>query len=186
MGMLLHERNIDARPIPFTLHLVNEGRRRSKQLTKVKDFEELKRSKFMTRRQVEGWLTELDGETSYRPSWDTASRHLHLDHRREIALSREWHSYMAERKRRWSAATLEMASDVKPKITSVIDDAAEFFDGVKAAVSLVAAQVRKWKPGADDANGRVRSRRLRSEDCPGCGDSVGHNLLRHSRHCGQS
>lgn len=150
VGMLLHERNIDARPIPFTLHLVNEGRRRSKQLAKVKNFEELKRSKFMTREQVEGWLTELDGETSYRPSWETASKHLHLDHRREIALSREWHSYMAERKRRWSAATLEMASGVKAKTSTVIDAAAEFVDGVNAAVPLVSAQVRKWKPGASD------------------------------------
>ncbi len=150
VGMLLHERNIDARPIPFTLHLVDEGRRRSKQLAKIKDFDELKRSKFMTRQQVEGWLTELDNETSYRPSWETASKHLHLDHRREISLSREWHSYMAERKRRWSAATLEMAAGVRAKVKPVIDGADELIDGVIAAVPLVSAQVRKWKPGASD------------------------------------
>lgn len=150
VGMLLHERNIDARPIPFTLHLVNEGRRRSKKLAQIKDFEELKRSKFMTRQQVDEWLTQLDNETSYRPSWESASRHLHLDHRREAVLSREWYSYMAERKRRWSAATLEMASEVKTKVAPVVDDAGKLVDGINAAVPLIAAQIRKWKPGASD------------------------------------
>ncbi|MGR9449141.1 dsDNA nuclease domain-containing protein [Rhizobium leguminosarum] len=150
VGMLLHERNIDARPIPFTLHLVNEGRRRSKKLAQIKNFEELKRSKFMTRQQVDGWLTQLDNETSYRPSWESASRHLHLDHSREAALSREWHSYMAEKKRRWSAATLEMASEVKTKVAPIVDGAGELLDGINAAVPLVAAQIRKWKPGASD------------------------------------
>ncbi len=150
VSMLLHERNIDARPISFALHLVNEGRRRSKQLAKVKSFEELKRSKFMTRQQVEEWLTELDNETSYRPSWESASKHLELNHRREAILSREWHGYMAERKRRWSASTLDMASRVRAAITPVIDDADKLIDGLNAAAALIAADVRRWKPGASD------------------------------------
>lgn len=150
VGMLLHERNIDARPIPFALHLVNEGRRRSKKLAQIKDFEELKRSKFMTRQQVDGWLTELDNESTYRPTWESASRHLHLDHRREAALSREWHNYMADRKHRWSAATLEMASEVKAKVTPLIEGADILAEGVNAAAPLVCGLIRKWKPGASD------------------------------------
>lgn len=150
VGMLLHDRNIDAKPIPFALHLVNEGRRRSKKLAQIKDFEELKRSKFMTRQQVEGWLTELDSESAYRPTWEIASRHLCLDHRREVILSREWHSYMAEKKRRWSAATLEMASEVRSKVTPVIEDMDTLGKGLDTALPLVSGLIRKWKPDASD------------------------------------
>jgi hypothetical protein len=150
VGMLLHDRNIDARPIPFALHLVNEGRRRSKKLAQIKNFDELKRSKFMTRQQVDDWLTELDNENAYRPTWETASKHLDLDHRREVLLGREWHKYMAEKKRRWSAVTLEMAAEVKATVMPVIEEADTLVEGVYSAASLVSRSIRKWKPDASD------------------------------------
>lgn len=150
VGMFLHGRAIEGSPIPFALHLVNEGRRRSKRLSKLAGFDELKRSKFLTREQMEGWLGALDRENSYRPSWEAVARQLGLHHVREADLGREWHNYMAEKKRRWSAATLEMAAEVKEMVTPIIRAAITMEQGANAAAPAVKALIRKWKPGASD------------------------------------
>lgn len=155
VGILLHNRSIPINPIPFALHLVSEGRRRSKNLAKVKTFDELKQSKFMTREQVEGWLADLESENTYRPSWERVSQQLNLHHKREAELGREWHAYMAEKKRRWSAPTLEMGNAVKEIVTPIIGDAPTLESGMDQAAPAVSHIVRKWKPAASEDFVRV-------------------------------
>ncbi|MXN44144.1 DUF4297 domain-containing protein [Shinella kummerowiae] len=136
--------------VPFTAHLVNEGKRRSKRLANLKSFGELKASKFMTRADMDKWLGALDNVYLYRPNWETTSRQLALPHSQDARLEREWNNYMAERKRRWSAGTLEFATKIKENVTPIIDTSPTLAEGLEACVPSVRDQVRAWKPGATD------------------------------------
>ncbi len=151
VGLFLKDRT-SAEPgsVPFTLHLANEGKRRSKRLANLKTFADLKASKFMTRADMEKWLGALDSAYLYRPSWETTSRQLAVHHQEDSRLEREWNNYTAERKRRWSAGTLELAENVKETVTPVIDAAASLKNGMETCLPLVSERVRRWKLNATD------------------------------------
>ena len=140
----------EASAIAFTLHLVNEGRKRSKALSDVSDFDELKKSKFLTRQNMEGWLESLKSTHLYRPSWETVSRQLAVSHSEDARIEREWNNYMTERKRRWNTATIEFGSKIKTHVEPIMDSAHELKIGLEAAVPIVRDLVRSWKPGSSD------------------------------------
>lgn len=134
----------------FTLSLVDEGRRRSKALSDVASFEELKKSKFMTKQNLDQWLHDLETAHAHRPAWDTVSRQLAAPHPEDAKIERAWHSYLSERKRRWNAATLELSRNVKALVEPIIDSADSLAAGLEESVPVVRERVRTWRPGATD------------------------------------
>lgn len=142
--------SIDAGAYPFTLNLVHHGKKRSKSLADVSDFAALKNSKFVTRQDVESWLGSLNAEHAYRPNWETVSRQLALSHAEDAKIERQWSTYIAERRRRWNASTLEFGDNVKKRVEAIIDKAPDLKSGLEDAVPWVRDMVQDWNPAASD------------------------------------
>jgi hypothetical protein len=134
----------------FTLYLANQGRKRSKSLADVSDFEALKKSKFVTKQNMEDWLNSLNSEYLHPPKWETVSRQLALPHSEDTKIEREWNDYMTERKRRWNTATMEFGSKIKKQVEPIIDGAVDLSSGLEAAVPTLRSYVNSWKPGVSD------------------------------------
>jgi hypothetical protein len=134
----------------FSLTLIDECRTRSKKLAEISDFEELKKSKFVTRKDMDEWLGVLRKSLEQRPDWAAVARHLGLSFAEEARLEREWRTYGLERHGTTTASSIEFADKVKKVVEPLMDAADTMWDGVTAAFPEIRRLVDVWRPGASN------------------------------------
>jgi len=144
-----HSAPVAAAPA-FTIYLTSEGKRRSKSLSEIADFDTLKSSKFLTRRNMGEWLEKLNRDFAQHPSWEAVSRQLNAGHSEDKKIEREWRYYQSERIRRWNTATADFTSKVKVEIEPIIDAADNLAEGLLQAIPIAEDAIRRWKPDASD------------------------------------
>jgi hypothetical protein len=133
----------------FGLALLSECRMRSKQLAEVKDFDALKRSKFVTRSDMDSWLAVFKDQHARRADWSSVAPYI-PDYGTARALKIEWEKYDSERRRRLCSGSLKFQSDVLQIAEKHISKAATLLLGIEAALPEVKQIIAQWLPGASD------------------------------------
>lgn len=146
-----YELGLEVSPRPFALYLNDYCRKRSKTLSDVTNFDQLKASKFLTRSQMAAWLTNLKASHEHRPSWNTIAVDLKVPLNEKAQIEREWRAYSVLLQQRHTLATLAFTHQVRGVTNAVMSTAQDLTQLINGAFSNVRKLVDAWHPGATDA-----------------------------------
>ena len=149
--LLEEEVSLEASPMPFARYLNDYCRSLSKALSDVSDFDQLLKSKFLRREQLESWLAQAKERHQHRPSWESVARHLDLSFVEENEIEKQWHAYSAMGRQRVSAASLDLSDEIKKIVDPAMASAPDLMAGVMTVFDQVKRMVLAWSPGASDA-----------------------------------
>lgn len=133
----------------FGYMLVEECRKRSKKLADLTDFEALKRSKFVTRSDMNSWLAILRDKYARRADWASVAPYI-SDHITARDLRSDWDKYDVERRRRFGASALKFQSQVRRIAAVHINAGRSLLEGIDAALPEVREISDQWQPRLSD------------------------------------
>ena len=141
----------DVPPKPFAQALNDQCRRRSKALAELSSFEDLKKSKFVTRDDVLSWLTQAKERHEHRPSWAAVSTELVIEYAEKVQIERAWRQYEIALRSRPNASTIAMTEKVRSLVDAAVLQAPDSLVAIVDAVFPHASPVvRSWKKDASD------------------------------------
>lgn len=90
--------DITYKPQGFYIAVIDQCRKKSKELKDFTSFEDLKKAKFVTRDDVEGWLRDLAEKAQHKPKWANVDLKLNgFSFARKRAVGQQWSIYEAKR-----------------------------------------------------------------------------------------
>ncbi|WP_292583967.1 dsDNA nuclease domain-containing protein [Mesorhizobium sp.] len=130
-------------PKAFALMLVDQCRRRSKQLSNISDFPALLKSKFVTRADMERWLKELKDKNENRVQWSEIAGWFGSITEAQ-AIKPHFVAYDIERKSRLGAAALKFQGDVKKLVVPHMEKGKPLMEMLDAALPKVRKIASNW------------------------------------------
>ncbi|MFS2154393.1 dsDNA nuclease domain-containing protein [Rhizobium sp. Rhizsp42] len=134
----------------FHLMLSDECRRKSRRLSDLASLDELLRSKFLTREDIDSRLASFKRRRDNRPAWSSVSGHLHLPWREEMALERAWRAYETRRLARVNASMFAFEEKLRNAVADTVNSAQTLMQGVSAALAVARPLVEEAFGPVDD------------------------------------
>ncbi|MGO6685830.1 dsDNA nuclease domain-containing protein [Rhizobium leguminosarum] len=135
----------------FHLMLSDECRRKSRKLSDLTGLDELLRSKFLTRDDMEKRIASFQKRRESRPTWASVAQHLGLPWQEEMALERAWRTYETRRLERVNAPMLAFEDRLKNVVAPIVNSSQTLMQGVDAALTRARPLVTEtFGPVADD------------------------------------
>ncbi len=136
----------------FYLGLVDQCRRRSKELRNIKDIDELVKAKFVTDGDVKNWLSKLESNTQSRPQWSMLVEDIKdVSPLKRRKIKAEWDRYELDKITRPSLAQGKMVDEVRAYINTLPDTDESLAMLMEQSIGpLSAAADRIGQPKSDD------------------------------------
>jgi len=143
-------------PKAFALMLVDQCRRRSRQLSDISDLPALLKSKFVTRADMEQWLKELKDKNENRVQWSEVSGWF-ASITEAQAIKPHFFSYDIERKSRLGASALKFQGDVRKLVVPHMETGRSLMEMLDAALPEVRKIASHWSSDGLLSNDYLRA-----------------------------